>query len=442
VSEKTFRISLYLPSQAAAETEATITKWNVAAGVSFEKGRVLAEVESAKATFDFEAPCVGKVIGLLVQEGDTVSYESPVMEIETDDESMKNDIPVAGSPGSKKADSAPKFQIETGPEEPVDRDHICILGIGGYLPERIVTNKELLKDFPALTEEYMEGVTGIKERRWAKDGEKPSDMAFKASMEALRKSRMNATDIGAIVLSTETPDMAMPSTACILQDMLGIRGVPAFDIHAACSGWLYGISVARGLVSSGVADNILVVSTEMQSQLLDKTDMGTYFLFGDGSGATVVSGSRQGHLIKSVLLRADSKGLYLAQRIVPGYKIPFGIENFNPWIRLDGHAMFRFATEGFSTIIRDVIRKSGWQLQDVQWVVPHQANRRILKAAAQRSGISFEHFYINIDKLGNTSSASVPHAILDLEKDLHKGDKLVLCSVGAGVTIAALTVEW
>jgi 3-oxoacyl-[acyl-carrier-protein] synthase-3 len=224
--------------------------------------------------------------------------------------------------------------------------------------------------------------------------------------------------------------------------MLGIRGVPAFDIHAACSGWLYGISVARGLVSSGVADNILVVSTEMQSQLLDKTDMGTYFLFGDGSGATVVSGSRQGHPIKSVLLRADSKGLYLAQRIVPGYKIPFGIENFNPWIRLDGHAMFRFATEGFSTIIRDVIQKSGWQLQDIQWVVPHQANRRILKAAAQRSGISFEHFYINIDKLGNTSSASVPHAILDLEKDLHKGDKLVLCSVGAGVTIAALTIEW
>ena len=439
MSAKTFKISLYLPSQGAAENEATITKWNITVGGSFEKGQVLAEIESAKATFDFEAPCPGEVIKLIAQEGETVSYESPVMEIETDDESMKNDIPLAGA---KKPEDVQKFQVETRPEGPVDNDRICILGIGGYLPERIVTNKELLKDFPALTEEYMEGVTGIHERRWAKDGEQPSEMAFKASMEALRKSGMNATDIGAIVLSTETPDMAMPSTACILQDMLGIRGVPAFDIHAACSGWLYGISVARGLVSSGVADNILVVSTEMQSQLLDKTDMGTYFLFGDGSGATVVSGSRQGHPIKSVLLKADSKGLYLAQRIVPGYKIPFGIENLNPWIRLDGHAMFRFATEGFSTIIRDVVRKSGWRLEDVQWVVPHQANRRILKAAAQRSGISFGHFYINIDKLGNTSSASVPHAILDLEKDLHKGDKIVLCSVGAGVTIAALTVEW
>jgi len=440
VSDRTFRISLYLPSQAAAETEATITKWNVTAGDSFEKGRTLAEIESAKATFDFEAPCAGKVISLFAQDGETVSFESPVMEIETHDESMKNDIPVAGSPGSQKTD--PKFQVETQSGEPVTVDRICILGIGGYLPERVVTNKELLKEFPSLTDDYMYGVTGIRERRWAKEGEKPSEMAFKASMEALRKSGMNATDIGAIVLSTETPDMAMPSTACILQDMLGIRGVPAFDIHAACSGWLYGISVARGLVTSGVADNILVVSTEMQSRLLDKTDMGTYFLFGDGAGATVVSGSRKGHPIKNVLLKADSKGLYLAQRVVPGYKIPFGMENLNPWIRLDGHAMFRFATEGFSTIIRDVIRKSDWQLEDVRWVVPHQANRRILKAAAQRSGISFEHFYINIDKLANTSSASVPHAILDLEKDLHKGDKLVLCSVGAGVTIAALSIEW
>lgn len=440
MSDRTFRISLYLPSQAAAETEATITKWNVTAGDSFEKGRTLAEIESAKATFDFEAPCAGKVISLFAQDGETVSFESPVMEIETHDESMKNDIPVAGSPGSQKTD--PKFQVETQSGEPVTVDRICILGIGGYLPERVVTNKELLKEFPSLTDDYMYGVTGIRERRWAKEGEKPSEMAFKASMEALRKSGMNATDIGAIVLSTETPDMAMPSTACILQDMLGIRGVPAFDIHAACSGWLYGISVARGLVTSGVADNILVVSTEMQSRLLDKTDMGTYFLFGDGAGATVVSGSRKGHPIKNVLLKADSKGLYLAQRVVPGYKIPFGMENLNPWIRLDGHAMFRFATEGFSTIIRDVIRKSDWQLEDVRWVVPHQANRRILKAAAQRSGISFEHFYINIDKLANTSSASVPHAILDLEKDLHKGDKLVLCSVGAGVTIAALSIEW
>jgi 3-oxoacyl-[acyl-carrier-protein] synthase III len=202
------------------------------------------------------------------------------------------------------------------------------------------------------------------------------------------------------------------------------------------------LTMAKGLIATGVADNILVAGAEMQSQLLDKTDMGTYFLFGDGAGATVVSGSRSGHAIRQSILKADSKGLQLAKRAVPGYKIPVGLENLNPWIRLDGHSLFRFATGGFATIIQDVVAKSGWRLDEVNWVVPHQANARILKAAAQKCGVSFEHFYINIDRVGNTSSASIPLALLELQKDLHAGDKLVFCSVGAGVTIAALTVEW
>jgi 3-oxoacyl-[acyl-carrier-protein] synthase-3 len=432
---------LYLPSQAAAETEATITKWNTSEGKKFVKGNVLAEIESAKAAFDFEAPCDGVVIKLLCVEGDTVSFEAPVMEIETSDVSMKNAIP------SAQAQKAAVQKTEPSPvrgpkaaEAPASR--VCILGIGGYLPDRVVTNKELLREFPAVSEEYIFGVTGIRERRWARDGEKPSEMVYQASIEAIRKSGMEASDIGGIILSTETPDVSMPSTACVLQDMLGIRGAPAFDLKAACSGWLYALTMARGLVVTGVADNILVAGVEMQSQLLDKTDMGTYFLFGDGAGATVVSGSRPGHTIKQSILKADSKGLPLAKRSVPGYKIPVGLENLNPWIRLDGHAMFRFATGGFSSVIVDVVAKSGWQPHEVNWVVPHQANARILKAVAQKCEVPFERFYINIDRLGNTSSASIPLALLELQKDLRAGDKLVLCSVGAGVTIAALTIEW
>jgi 3-oxoacyl-[acyl-carrier-protein] synthase-3 len=267
-------------------------------------------------------------------------------------------------------------------------------------------------------------------------------MAYQASIEAIRRSGLEPKDIGGIIVSTETPDVSMPSTACILQDMLGVRGIPSFDLKAACSGWLYGLSVAKGLVLSGVADDVLVVGVEMQSQLLDKTDMGTYFLFGDGSGAAVVSGRRPGHAMKQSILKADSKGLPLARRAVPGFKIPIGLENLNPWIRLDGHALFRFATGGFATIIQDVVAKSGWLPNEVNWVVPHQANARILKAAAQKSGVAFDRFYINIDRLGNTSSASIPLALLDLHKDLNAGDKLVLCSVGAGVTIAAHSIEW
>jgi 3-oxoacyl-[acyl-carrier-protein] synthase III len=306
----------------------------------------------------------------------------------------------------------------------------------------VVTNHELLKEFPNLTDDYMFGVTGIRERRWAKDGEKPSEMAYKASLDALKRSNLEARELGAIVLATETPDLAMPSTSCILQDMLGVRGIPSFDLHAACSGWLYALSVARGLILSGVADNILVVSTELQSQTIDKTDMETCFLLGDGAGAAVISGSRDGHEIKKVLLKADSKGLHMIKRAVPGYKTPISVENLNPWIRMDGHALFRFATDGFSTIIREVTSLSGWKPEEVHWVIPHQANRRILKAAAQRSGISFDRFYINIERVGNTGSASISNALVDLEKDIRKGDKMVLCSVGAGITVAAVSIEW
>jgi 3-oxoacyl-[acyl-carrier-protein] synthase-3 len=436
---------LYLPSQAAAETEATITKWNVSEGKSFAKGQVLAEIESAKAAFDFEAPCDGAVIRLLCVEGDTVSFDAPVMEIETSDVSMKNAIPSAQAQNTTMGPPVvPSAEPPMGPPAVpgAAAGRVCILGIGGYLPDRVVSNKELLREFPAVTEEYIIGVTGIRERRWARDGEKPSDMAYHASIEAIRESGLEPSDIGGIILSTETPDVSMPSTACILQDMLGLRGILSFDLKAACSGWLYALTMAKGLVMTGVADNILVAGVEMQSQLLDKTDMGTYFLFGDGAGATVVSGSRPGHTIIQSILKADPKGLPLARRAVPGYKIPIGLENLNPWIRLDGHAMFRFATGGFAAIIQDVVAKSGWLPGQIRWVVPHQANARILKAAAQKCGVAFDRFYINIDRVANTSSASIPLALLEMQKDLNAGDKLVFCSVGAGVTIAALTIEW
>jgi 3-oxoacyl-(acyl-carrier-protein) synthase III len=441
VNNKRFQVAIYLPAQAAADTEATITKWNIAEGEAFAKGQILAEIESAKTSFDFEAPCSGVVVRLRVLEGDTVSFDAPVMDVETDDQSMRSEIPAAGA---AKAAPAPAPAVAGAPKSTEENfgKRVCMLGVGGYLPERVVTNKELLKEFPNLTDEYMFGVTGIRERRWAKEGEKPSEMAYKASIEALKRSGLEPHEVGAIVLATDSPDVAIPATACILQDMLGVRGIPAFDLNAACSGWLYALSVARGMIVSGVADNILVVSTELQSLLIDKTDMETCFLFADGAGAAVVSGSREGHTMKKVILKAESKGLHMAKRATPGYRITGGSENLNPWIRLDGHAMFRFATEGFSTIIRDVTNLSGWRPEDVQWVIPHQANRRILKAAAQKSGVSFERFYINIERVGNTGSASIPNALVDLEKDLHKGDKMVLCSVGAGVTIAAVSIEW
>jgi 3-oxoacyl-(acyl-carrier-protein) synthase III len=439
LNNASFKTKLFLPAQAAAESEAMINEWKVSVGSLFKKGDVLAEAESAKASFPFESPCSGTVIALLCAKGDTVSFETPVIEIETADEAMRSAIPAA-----PQVDPENRMAVSPvhNPANLRSANEICMLGIGGYLPRRVVFNSELLNDFPDITEEYLFGVTGIKQRYWAADGEKPSDMAFMAAKQALEKSNLSAKDLDAIIVATTTPDTVMPSTACVLQNMLDARGIPAFDINAACSGWLYGLSIAKGLVSAGTAANVLVVGVEMQSRLLDKADRGTYFLFGDGAGATVVSGAVPGHLLGKEIITADAKGLHMARRLQPGYFIAGPDDIVDPWIRLDGHALFRFATESFSNIIRDVVAKNGWQTGDVRWVVPHQANGRILKASARKSGVPFERYYLNIDHVGNTSSASIPLALIEIEKGLQSGDKLVFCSVGAGITAAAISVEW
>ncbi len=436
-----FRMPLYFPAQGASETEATIIEWSVGEGDHFVKGQVLAQVDSAKSVFDFEAPCDGMVIRLLHLEGETVSLTEPVMEIETSDAEMKDWIPPAASTQQPEADEqpAPAVAVTGGNGQ---AEEIVILGVGGYLPKRVVTNAELVERFPEISEEYVYQVTGIRQRHWAGKDEKPSNMALKASLEAIRKSPITTKDIDAIILSTTTPDMAMPSTACILQDHLSLRHVPAFDLNAACSGWLYAVSMARGMICSGMARNVLTVGVDMQSQLLDKADRNAYFIFGDGAGAAIISAGTEGHRIRQVMLGADPRGLHMARREYPGYVVSNGQSDIDPWIRLDGPALFRLATDSFTSVIRHALARSGWTSDEPRWVIPHQANARILKAAAKRSGVSFDRFYLNVDHVGNTSSASIPLALIEVEEGLKPGDKLLLCSVGAGLTNAAVSVEW
>lgn len=440
MSKEFFRTELFLPAQAAAETEATITSWRVQEGSSFEKGQVLADVESAKSTFEFEAPCSGKVITILVPQNATIPFENPVLLVETDDRAVfnTNSTPVPQVPQETIPQAVPAIVPQT--KKPIQ--DITLLSIGAYLPERIVTNKELLIEHADIDEEYIFGVTGIRKRHWAGEGEKPSDMAYQAAKLALERANIDSSEIDGIIVSTTTPDVVMPSTACILQEKLGIRGVLSFDLNAACSGWLYAISSAKGLILSGLARNILIVAVDMQSKLLDKKDRDTYFIFGDGAGATVVSGVRPGHKILTEYLSADSAGLHLARREFPGFSVPLNQINVDPWVRLDGKALFRFATVNFAAMVNDLTTRSGWQPSDVRWVVPHQANGRILKAAAQRSGVPFERFYLNIDHVGNTSSASIPIALSEIYQGIQKGDKLIFCTVGAGITAAGMSIEW
>lgn len=442
MSNQPIRTKLYLPAQAAAETEATIIEWKVAEGGAFQKNDVLAEVESAKTSFSFEAPCDGTVVSLLYGVGDTVSFEEPVIEIETTDTSVLQEVSVVQpAEETAAADEASHMEISAAARQSAEDDgKVCLLGIGSYVPETVVKTRDLLDEFPDVTEEYIIGVTGIKERRWASEDQKPSDLAYNAAVEALKKSNLTKDEIDGIIVTTTTPDIIMPSTACILQEKLGVRGIPSFDLSAACSGWLYGITVAKGLILSGVGEKILVVGVDMHSRLLDKTDKGTYFLFGDGAGATIVSKGSDGHPVGKGIITADAKGIHMARRDHPGFRLPH--EDDDHFVRLDGYALFRFATESFSSIIRDAVIKNGWKPQEVRWVVPHQANGRILKAAAKKSGVSFDRFFLNIDHMGNTSSASIPLAMNEIERGLQKGDKLVLCSVGAGITAAAISIEW
>jgi 3-oxoacyl-[acyl-carrier-protein] synthase-3 len=433
-----FKISLYLPAQGAAETEATIIEWNVAEGARFSKGDVLAQVDSAKSVFDFEAPCDGLVIRLFHLEGETVALSEPVMEIETSDPVMKDWIPPAASRPDSSA--APVAALDS-PSSGKGEEAIVILGVGGYLPPRVVANAELVAGFPEISDQYVYQVTGIRQRHWADGDEKPSNMAFKAALEAIRKSGIATKEIDAIIVATTTPDMAMPSTACILQDRLCLRSIPAFDLNAACSGWLYAVSMAQGMIRSGLARNVLTVGVEMQSRLLDPSDHNAFFLFGDGAGAAIISSGSTGHRIRRVILGADPQ-VQMARRESPGYLVLNGEDRVDPWIRMDGHALFRAATDSFASLIREVIAQSGWTAEDTRWIIPHQANGRILKAAAKRSGVPFERFFMNIDRIGNTSSASIPLAICEAEAKLAPGDKLVLCAVGAGITTAAISVEW
>lgn len=438
MEDNKFRLPLYLPAQGAAETEATIIEWCVTEGESFEEGQLLGKIDSAKSVFDFAAPCSGQVVRILHLDGDVVSYDEPVMEVETSDAHMKDWLPPAAV-----ADETPSVEpaLVRAPTYSNGRD-ILFLGFGGYLPERVVTNAELVREFPGVTEDYVYSVTGIRERRWAADQEKPSDMAYAAALDALRRARIPTRDIDAIILATTTPDVAMPSTACIVQDRLGLDNACAFDLNAACSGWLYAVAVARSLIISGTAHTVLTIGVDVQSRLLEPGDQSTSFIFGDGAGAAILAAGDAGHRICHSVLGADTRGLSMVHRNEPGHFVRNGEGDVDPWVRLDGPALFRFATESFSSLVRQTIDQTGWHTDEIRWVVPHQANARILKAAAKRSGVSFDRFFLNVENVGNTSSASIPLALLDIEPELTTGDRLILCSVGAGVTTGAVSVEW
>ncbi len=301
---------------------------------------------------------------------------------------------------------------------------ITIRGMGYYVPNRVLTNFDLEKMVDT-SDDWITTRTGIKERRIA-GSESLTDMAYRASLEALESAQIDPQEIDAIILATLTPDLGFPASACLLQARLGANRAYAFDISAACSGFLYGLEIASSMLSSRRAKTVLLVGAEKLSQIVDWTDRATCVLFGDGAGAVVLSSEGEGEILSSVM-RSDGNYWEILYAERCGY------------IRMKGKELFKLAVRAMAEVCEEALQRAGLSVEDVDLLVPHQANIRIMQALAERLGVSMEKVYSNIHKYGNTSAASIPIALCEAYKEgkLKRGDLVLLTAMGGGLTWGA-----
>lgn len=318
--------------------------------------------------------------------------------------------------------------------------HSRIAGTGSYLPEKVLSNHDLEKVVDT-SDDWIVSRTGIRERHVAADHETTSDLAFHASRRAIEMAGVDAQEIDLIIVATTTPDMVFPSTACILQDKLGIRsGGAAFDLQAVCGGFVYALTVADQFIRNGSAKCALVVGAEIFSRILDWNDRTTCVLFGDGAGAVIVkAGDAPG--ILSTHLHADGsyRGMLGVSASISGGKI-----QGNPFVEMDGGAVFKFAVKVLDEIVEETLEKNGLAKSDINWLVPHQANTRIIQATAKKLGMSMDNVVVTVDKHGNTSAASIPLALDTAVRDgrIQTGELVLMEGVGGGFTWGSVLVRW
>ena len=314
-----------------------------------------------------------------------------------------------------------------------------ISGTGSYLPERILTNDELERMVDT-SDEWIRTRTGIVERHIAADNEMASDLALNASRNALAAAGIQAAELDLIILATTTPDVIFPSTACILQDKLGVGGCPAFDVQAVCSGFVYALATADMFVRAGKCRNALVVGTEIYSRILDWSDRSTCVLFGDGAGAVVLTQSDQPGILSSHL-HAD--GSHRETLAVPA-NICGGKLRGTPFVMMEGNTVFKFAIKVLEEVVEEALAENDLQESDIDWLIPHQANIRIIQSTAKKLGIPMEKVIITLDKHGNTSAASIPLALDIAVRDgrIKPGQHVLLEGVGGGFTWGSALIRW
>lgn len=319
-----------------------------------------------------------------------------------------------------------------------------ITGVGHYLPDYILTNAELEK-YIETNDEWIRSRTGISERRILKDPEKATSfMAAAASIEALKDAGVEANEIDAIIVATVTPDYIFPAAAALVQKKIGAVNAYAFDLSAACSGFLFALSTGAMMIESGRAKKVIVVGADKMSAIVDFHDRTTCILFGDAAGAVVLEQSDEGGIIDFVHHTEGDEECMLYQP-AGGSRYPATeetVKNKMHYIRQDGRAVFKKATEGMADVSLEIMQRNNLTGDDVAWLVPHQANLRIIDATARRMGLSSEKVMINIGKYGNTTAATIPLCLYDWKEKLNKGDKIILSAFGGGLTWGAIYLEW
>lgn len=327
----------------------------------------------------------------------------------------------------------------------MEKINAVITGVGGYVPDYVLTNEEVSKMVDTNDEWIMTRI-GVKERRiLSEEGLGTSYMARKAAKQLMQKTNSNPDDIDLVIVATTTPDYHFPSTASILCDKLGLKNAFAFDLQAACCGFLYLMETAAAFICSGRYKKIIIVGADKMSSMVDYSDRATCPIFGDGAAAFMVEPTTEDYGIMDACLRTDGKGLPFLHMKGGGSVCPpsyFSVDNKMHYLYQEGRTVFKYAVSNMSDITAHIAEKNNLNKDNIDWVIPHQANMRIIDAVANRLEVPIEKVMVNIDRYGNTSAGTLPLCIWDFEEKLKKGDNLIFTAFGAGFTWGAVYVKW
>lgn len=321
----------------------------------------------------------------------------------------------------------------------------AITAVGGYVPETKLTNFDLEKMVDT-NDEWIRTRTGISERRILREpGKASSDMAVKAVEEILRKKKLDPLEIDCIICATVTPDMVFPATANIIGDKIGAKNAFGFDLGAACSGFLFALNTGASFIEGGRYKKVLVIGVDKMSSIIDYTDRATCIIFGDGAGAVLLEPIEDENGFQDAILKSDGSGREYLHIKAGGSLKPASVETVmakEHYAFQDGQPVFKFAVKGMADVTADLLEKHNLTGDDITWLVPHQANLRIIDATANRAGIPKEKVMINIEKYGNTTAATIPLCLWEWESQLKKGDNLILAAFGGGFTWGAAWIKW